>query len=280
MEFMNEKAMNNLKGILSIMCLACTLFLFFFIISKSVNTEIIVRTEKVSLLKNDDFIEIILNNISNNDIRSAKYNFSENSKYLKNKEVVSYFENFFSFIEENNTQNNILESENFDFIAASNYIENYFQESKSYSEMKSFMISEIVPYYIAEKIIQKNINKKNMDNCVSFLNKYINHFSQFDSLSQSTADVICFYYYLQYENANFIQKDDKKRLKNFINEIDSLQQRHINELGENGTYKKQSQYLDKIHNFFNDKQNSLIGGHLTQLKKIGTRLEKIEVYRF
>lgn len=277
---MNEKLMNNLKGILSIICVACTLVLFSFIISKSVNTEIIVRTEKVSLLKNDDFIETVLNNISNNDINSAKYNFSENSKYIKNKEVVSYFENFFSFIEANNTQKNILESENFDFIAASNYIENYFKSQKSYNEMKSFMISEIVPYYIAEKIVQKNINKKNIDNCLSFLKKYINHFSQFDSLSQCTADVICFYYYLQYENANFIQKDDKKRLKSFINEIDSLQQRHLNELGKNGTYKKQSQYLDKIHIFFNDKQNSLIGRHPTQLKKIGTRFEKIEVYRF
>lgn len=257
-----------IKKFLAVLCCVLSVGFFAFIVSKAVYIEknFRVQSEDLIKIKNMSPVENLISNIQSSDLKSAAEIFNQDDfKSSCDENLYRYLHNFFALFDENNSEEFGIVDFNY-FINKSNIVQKYFEDT-NYSEINAFRISEQIPYFIV-KICQQTKKSRKETWLFSFCESYKNHFMKFDSISKETADVVCLYFNLKYKTT----KDESDLLKSEMNEISTIQKRYKNELGENGTYIKQSQYLQNIFNFLEKKSNSLID----RLSKLLTFLRRFK----
>lgn len=257
--------------ILAILLCIISVGFFAFIVYSAGSTEIYARKQSNRLVnvKSTSLPEQLIDFIIEDDIETAETILNQKDFKLNcDEKLYKYFENFFVYLKADKKS----QIDEIYFIKTSDVVENYFK-NQNYSEIKALRLSEQLPYYIAKNFIQNQ--KKNTTQTILFADDYIKHFAEFDSISEETADVICFYFYTYYNNS----KTNKDWLKSEINAISEIQQHYSSYLGDNGNYTEQREYLKNFSNFLERKANSLID-RPSKLLTFWKRLENPPIYRF
>lgn len=228
----------------SILLFAVTVFAGILLVENASRVQKVNSSPSIKI-KNTNTVEKILSAIRDEKVDLAFEEFNqfilENQNIESDSKILEYFQTFKDEVQKMNVKN--VSVNTLYFINNSYAVENYLQDL-GYNRFSAERFSQIVPYYFIKNY---NQNKKSQGDVY---HQYIRHYSQNDSISESTADVICLYFQTLYKENSWTGLQGDDFIKSQIIEIQKYQQKFKRELSpDGGEYSKQASYLKNLYSF-------------------------------
>lgn len=223
------------------LCIALTIFFLTYLIFNAVNSQISAGEHKE--LANQppvpsvvyDVIKLVGEKNQTLALKTIETKIeTDESLNLSVRQYFSDFKNYCLYID--SPQKTKIEIDTSYFLINSGIIADFLQKTCHYNKINAKLLSEVVPYFLIQKFNQFQHNQTHL------YMEYLNTFSSDDMLSQKSADILCLYF----RDSFFTNQINIDSLKNQWTQIQNYKEHFARELGENGIFEIQRNYLTNL----------------------------------